>query len=80
MLFGIFTLKVALQMALALKPSPHRQLPGTTGMSLAGALIGAVSAVLEIGGGNMTVPFLAWCNVPVRQAVAISSAYGLPRM
>jgi len=26
----------------------------------------------------MTVPFLAWCNVPVRQAVATSAACGLP--
>ena len=78
MLFGIFALTVALQMALDFKPSPHRQLPGTAGMSLAGALIGAVSAVVGIGGGSMTVPFLAWCNIPVRQAVATSAACGLP--
>lgn len=26
----------------------------------------------------MTVPFLQWCNVPMRQAVATSAACGLP--
>jgi uncharacterized membrane protein YfcA len=26
----------------------------------------------------MTVPYLQWCNVPMRQAVATSSACGLP--
>jgi uncharacterized membrane protein YfcA len=34
--------------------------------------------VVGIGGGSMTVPFLAWCNVPMRQAVATSAACGLP--
>ena len=78
LLFGLFALGVALQMALNLKPAPHRQLPGALGMGLAGALIGAVSALVGIGGGSMTVPFLTWCNVVVRQAVATSAACGLP--
>ncbi len=47
-------------------------------MSGAGSLIGMVSAVVGIGGGTMTVPFLQWCNVPMRQAVATSAACGLP--
>lgn len=47
-------------------------------MTLVGSIIGAVSAVVGIGGGSMTVPFLSWCNVPVRQAVATSAACGLP--
>jgi uncharacterized membrane protein YfcA len=34
--------------------------------------------VVGIGGGSMTVPFLTWCNVSVRQAVATSAACGLP--
>ncbi len=78
LLFGMFALSVALQMGLDLKPSPHRQLPGAPGMGLAGALIGTVSAVVGIGGGSMTVPFLTWCNIAVRQAVATSAACGLP--
>ena len=41
-------------------------------------LIGAVSAIVGIGGGSMTVPFLHACRVDMRQAVATSSACGLP--
>lgn len=77
-LFGLFALIVSLQMGMDLKPSPHRQLPGPVGMGVAGAAIGVVSAVVGIGGGSMTVPLLTWCNVTVRQAVATSSACGLP--
>ncbi len=77
-IFGVFELVVALQMGLNIQPDPHRTLPGRWGMSGAGSLIGMVSAVVGIGGGTMTVPFLQWCNVPMRQAVATSAACGLP--
>lgn len=77
-LFGVFELLVALQMGLALKASAHRSLPGRMGMGIAGAVIGAVSAIVGIGGGTMTVPFLQWCNMPMRHAVATSAACGLP--
>jgi uncharacterized membrane protein YfcA len=76
--FGLFELAVALQMAFGLMASPHRRLPGTVGMTAAGGAIGFVSAILGIGGGTLTVPFLVWCNVTIRQAVATSAACGLP--
>lgn len=47
-------------------------------MGVAGGVIGAVSSIVGIGGGTLTVPFLTWCNVHLRQAVATSSACGLP--
>lgn len=76
--FGVFELLVALQMGFNWRASAQRQLPGRPGMGLAGGGIGAVSAVVGIGGGTLTVPFLQWCNVPMRQAVATSAACGLP--
>ena len=76
--FGVFALLVALQMGLGVRPAPHRDLPGPVGMGAVGTAIGVVSALVGIGGGSMTVPFLAWCNVPMRQAVATSAATGLP--
>lgn len=76
--FGVFELLVALQMGLNWRASPQRGLPGGAGMGLAGGAIGAVSAIVGIGGGTLTVPFLQWCNVPMRQAVATSAACGLP--
>ena len=53
-------------------------LPGPLGTSIAGGVIGAVSAALGIGGGTLTTPFLVWCSISLRQAVATSSACGLP--
>jgi len=76
--FGVFELLVALQMATSARPAPHRQLPGWAGTSLAGSVIGGVSAIVGIGGGTLTVPFLVWCNVVMQKAVATSAACGLP--
>lgn len=76
--FGVFELLVAAQMAFSLLPEAHRALPGRLGMGAAGAVIGGVSAIVGIGGGTLTVPFLLWCGVAMRQAVATSAACGLP--
>ncbi|RUM94990.1 MAG: sulfite exporter TauE/SafE family protein [Thiothrix sp.] len=76
--FAIFILLVAVQMILGGAPSPHRQLPGKTIMKIAGSTIGLLSAVVGIGGGSLTVPFLAYCNITMQKAVATSSACGLP--
>ncbi len=77
-IFGVFELLVAAQMGFGIKAAPQRQLPGWLGMRLAGLIIGKVSAVIGIGGGTLTVPFLTWCNVGIRLAVATSAACGLP--
>jgi uncharacterized membrane protein YfcA len=77
-IFAVFVLMVSAQMAFGAKPAPQRELPGTVGMTLMGGIIGVVSAIVGIGGGSLTVPFLNWCNVAIRQAVATSAACGLP--
>jgi uncharacterized membrane protein YfcA len=76
--FGVFELAVAAQMAFSILPGARRDLPAATGLGLAGGVIGAVSAVVGIGGGTLTVPFLLWSSVGMRQAVATSAACGLP--
>ncbi len=76
--FALFELAVALQMGLNLRPASHWGVPGAVLAFLAGGVIGMISALVGVGGGTMTVPFLLWCNVPVRQAVATSAAVGLP--
>ncbi len=42
-----------------------------------GGFIGAVSAMMGIGGGTVGVPVLSMFGTPIRQAVATSSAFGL---
>ncbi len=77
-LFGLFELFVAIQIGFGLKPSPGRDLLARSGMLAAGAVIGCLSVVLGIAGGSLTVPFLLWCNVSMKNAVGTSSAVGLP--
>jgi uncharacterized protein len=76
--FAVFELTVAALLWWNHQPAPHRVLPGMAGMGAAGGVIGAVSAIVGIGGGTLTVPFLSWCKVPLRTAIATSSACGLP--
>lgn len=76
--FGIFEILVAIQIGMEFKPKAKMSLPGTTGLVFSGGGIGFLSTLLGIGGGTLTVPFLLFCNVNIRNAVAISSACGLP--
>lgn len=76
--FGVFELSVAAYLWWDRPPAPHRGLPGAAGMNATGGAIGTVSSIIGIGGGTLTVPFLVWCNVPMRAAVATSAACGLP--
>lgn len=76
--FACFAILVGLQMGLGTKADAHRGLPGGLGMFSAGGGIGTLSTIVGIGGGSLTVPFLSWCSVNIRNAVATSSACGLP--
>ena len=73
--FGIFVLLVAVQMLAGLRP--RQQLKGSP-RSIIGAAIGLVSALVGIGGGSMTVPYLVWNGRDMRNAIATSAACGLP--
>ena len=77
-LFGVFLLLVAFELARGGATAGHRQLPGRPMMLVAGAVIGSLSSLFGVGGGSISVPFLTWCSVPVVQAVATASAIGLP--
>lgn len=76
--FAVFVFFVASHLVLDVDFGKHRDLPGRIGMALAGAVIGMVSTIVGIGGGSMTVPYLHWNGVGIRNAVATSSACGLP--
>lgn len=76
--FVVFMAYVAVQMWLNVKPKPSRQLPSPLGLSGVGLIIGGVSALVAIGGGSLSVPFMTWCNVKIQQAIASSAAIGLP--
>ncbi|MBU2644046.1 sulfite exporter TauE/SafE family protein [bacterium] len=76
--FVIFIFYVAIQMLTSKKPKPSRQIPGNLGMFGVGSGIGVVSALVGIGGGTLSVPFMVWCNLPVHHAIGTSAAIGFP--
>ena len=76
--FGLFVGFSATQMFLDKKPEASRQLPGKGGLLTAGGLIGFLSGLVGAGGAFISVPFMTWCNVAIRNAVATSAALGFP--
>src|SRR3989339_1978136 len=77
-LFVVFLFYMGFQMLTNAKPKPTRGLPGPLGMFGVGNGIGAVSALVGIGGGSLSVPFMVWCNVTVHEAIGTSAAIGFP--
>ncbi len=77
-IFGIFLLLLSLELGFGKKPAPHRQLPNAWATSGVGGIIGVISSLVGIGGGSLTVPFLAYCNIPLQNAIATSAACGFP--
>ncbi|MCK8515391.1 sulfite exporter TauE/SafE family protein [Methylonatrum kenyense] len=77
-IFATFLAITALRMGFAGEIRRALTLPGRAGMSLVGSGIGLLSALVGIGGGSLTVPFLAKCGVAMREAVGTSAACGLP--
>jgi len=76
--FALFVYFVAVQILIDIRPHAARQLPGAAGMTLAGTFTGCLSSMVSIGGGSIVVPFLVWCNVPLRNAIGTSAAIGFP--
>ncbi len=78
MVFTAIVYYASIQMMLDFKPKPHRQIPGTAGMVVAGGAIGVVSSLVAAGGGFLSIPFMVFCNVAIHNAVGTSAALGFP--
>lgn len=79
-LFAVFLGTVGIKMLLGGQHAnaSARALPGGMGLTATGSGIGLVSALVGIGGGTMTVPFLSSRGIDIRHAVGTSAACGLP--
>ncbi|MDO5651026.1 MAG: sulfite exporter TauE/SafE family protein [Moraxella sp.] len=60
------------------KENPNKPLPKDYAQSGAGVVIGLLSAIFGIGGGSLTVPYLSYNGIAMKQAVGTSAACGLP--
>lgn len=76
--FGVFLGIVGLQLLVAWYPVARWPLPRRPALFAVGVGIGALSALLGIGGGSLTVPFLTACRIDMRRAIAISTTLGVP--
>ncbi|MGA1392845.1 MAG: sulfite exporter TauE/SafE family protein [Phycisphaerales bacterium] len=77
--FGVFMLYIALQEGWSLLRRPHEDhaepRTGRGTMFAIGGVTGIVSGLLGIGGGGVAVPMLrGLCHLPIRTAIAASSA------
>ncbi len=77
-LFGCFELAVAAHMLWGKKVKAHHRQAGWVNSGLSGTLIGAISALVGIGGGTMTVPWMMWHGRVIHKAIATSAAVGFP--
>jgi uncharacterized membrane protein YfcA len=76
--FAAFLFYAATTMFFDLVPKGTRSLPGRPGLALVGAIVAFLSSFIAAGAALMTIPFMAWCNVPLRRAVGTASAIGFP--
>jgi uncharacterized membrane protein YfcA len=65
-------------MATDKKPKQGRTLMPKPALFGGGIGVGAISALVSIGGGSLTIPFLMWQNVDMKRAIASSAAIGFP--
>ncbi|MCL2011249.1 MAG: sulfite exporter TauE/SafE family protein [Cystobacterineae bacterium] len=76
--FGLFAMAMALQMAWGRRPVQQRELPGAWGLNLGGGLTGLLSGVVGIGGGSLLVLLFLFYSLSMRHAIGTSAACILP--
>ena len=76
--FSLFMGFIALKMFIDEKPNQLLKPTGKKHLFAMGSGIGAVSALVSIGGGSLTVPYLVSRNISIKKAIGTSAAIGLP--
>ncbi|SMN16714.1 Protein of unknown function DUF81 [uncultured Candidatus Thioglobus sp.] len=76
--FAFFEFIVAAIMYFGFSSSAHVDSLKKWVWRITGYIIGLVSAVVGIGGGTMTTPFLTYNKVDIKNAIATSAAVGMP--
>ena len=76
--FALFEFGVAIVMYFGISSASHVDHLKKWIWHLTGYIIGFISAIVGIGGGTMTTPFLTYNNVGIKNAIAPSAAVGMP--
>ena len=76
--FTLFMAFVALQMFRSRPKQSRHADPDGFGIHWVSLSIGSLSALVAIGGGSLTVPYLLWRQIDIKAAIGTSAAVGLP--
>jgi uncharacterized protein len=74
--FALFMAYVSIKMFSNQKSQTGSGDINRTELTLVTLGIGAISALVSIGGGSLTVPYLTWRGINIRNAIATSAALG----
>ncbi len=77
-MIGVFAILVSLKMLLNPHVEGRRAIPGGYSLASFGVFAGAISAMLGIGGGTLTVPYLSRLRLSMYQVIGTASACGFP--
>ncbi len=77
-IFAVFMAYLFVQMFFQKQPDSSGLSASPRELVAAGGVIGGISALVSIGGGALTVPYLVWRNCDVKKAIGTSSAVGFP--
>lgn len=76
--FGGFEIFVGVLMLSNYQSKQHELSIKPVSAFTGGSIIGSISAIVGIGGGTLTVPFLHWHRIAIKNAIATSAACGFP--
>lgn len=76
--FAVYVLLVAARMWWPVTPSVNETLLKTPILLVVGNIIGIISAIIGIGGGSLTVPYLVMAKQSIKQAIGTAAACGFP--
>jgi len=78
LIFAVVASLVALKFIFGQPDWKFREtVPGGAARPVVGGSVGALSAIMGIGGGSLTVPLMNMCGVPIHRAIGTASGFGL---
>ncbi|GLR70369.1 sulfite exporter TauE/SafE family protein [Agaribacter marinus] len=76
--FSLFMLSVGVKMFIGKSDASLKNKINKVHLRVTSTFIGGISALVSIGGGSLTVPYLSSKGVDIRKAIGTSAAIGFP--